>query len=209
MYIIFDIETSGLVPYLDQILTGYFIKCDKDLGVIDELAITIVAQCSKKYWNLEAQAVHGITWAVAKDFDQKEYSFNKLDRFINEGDILVCFANYNNQKLGKYYFDIAFVKALFDEMKWHGYFYSKVKECMSVHTIIKDYSDTIKKKTLAGVCEHFKIEMSKHHDAKSDAIAAMEILLKLKEKNVQLSKYHETMLDLKKIIDLEVREVYV
>lgn len=205
-YIIFDLECTGLIPYLDQIITGHFIKCDKDLNVIDELAITIMAQCSKRYWNLDAQAIHGVTWAMAKDFDQKEYSFNKIDKFIGDNDILVCFANYR-QKTGSYYFDISFIKALFDEMKEHHYFYSRVKKCMSVHTIVKDIG--MKDRSLDGICRQLEVPMTKHHNAKSDAYAALNILLKLREKNIQFSKYHENMFDLKSTIDLEVREACV
>lgn len=208
-YLVFDFETDSLNTNFANPLTAYFILCDNEFKIIDELSLTFKPDVSKNNWNKQAELIHGIRFETAIKFDDPKESLQKLIDFIPDSEVCaVCFANYFTE-YGCHYFDFAILKTAMDrhfEMNsWMGMFDYRV----SIHTLYKDLQK-IEPKLKGGaglrdVCNQFGIKLDNHHDAKTDTIATYECL-KAISKRLDVTSRLEPWHSISKNLKLEVTQ---
>ena len=199
-YVVFDLETTSLNPVTGEILTGSFIKCDEEFNQAQILNLTFRPLVHKDFWDASAQNIHGISWEAAQDFTPAMESMAELDAFLEGVSTRCVFANYQ-QVQGKYYFDVAYLRSYYDN--YFG-FYSLNQKCqwqVSAHTLYKKIHSG--PANLKAVCKALGIEQLSHHDAGDDARVTLEIFKQLGN-DMAVKSFRRPMIDIKKIIDLEV-----
>jgi DNA polymerase III epsilon subunit-like protein len=194
-YLVVDCETTGIHVTDNEILTLYAIKLTKNLEVIDQKYFTFKTErWIERYY--DAVQIHGITKEACMQFKDKNESLLELINWIGEKHILVCHSKKQNDK-GFFAYDGAMLNW---EMlganliwEWRKVIFSKV---ISTHCLAQKLNKSGKlgiaatKKdggkvarvslSLNSLCDHFKINL-KHHDARSDTEACMQLFKKLIE----------------------------
>jgi DNA polymerase III epsilon subunit-like protein len=178
---VFDLETTGLNPAMSDIITGYFITYNstKSFSPLDQLYVEL----RPDVWGIEAERFHGISYVNAMDFPPKTKGLASIFKYMHKykDSTFVCHANYNNGRLGNYYYDWKMIEFQAREIdKYWGFIktfhHTKV---ISTHTIAKQVLD-LKGYSLDKLCKHFDIELD-HHNCKSDAIATANLYKRLIE----------------------------
>jgi DNA polymerase-3 subunit epsilon len=168
-----DIETTGLDPLRNEILTGSFISSNGQ-EKLKEIDLKFRPRFPKK-WSIEAEAVHKISLDEAMTFPRHEESMDELMGFINGHSSFVCHA----LPLFGQHFDWAFIKvAAFDMGYWYNLQKSIREDRVNSTITLAKKKITLPDYKLNTLCKHFGIELD-HHNAKSDVNACFEIYRKL------------------------------
>ncbi len=173
----FDVETTGIDPVKNAIIQ---LSALVDInGEIKDTLDLFIQPREGKIIEDEALAVSGITNDDLKNFDIPTDAYNKLitfmDKHISRYDKYDKFypAGYNT------YFDYAFLQQFFIDSgdKYFGsWFNHRLLDPLAILRIA-DMRGKIKLPNykLETVCEHYNVAV-KAHDAKSDILAARELL---------------------------------
>lgn len=167
-FIVFDIETTGLNKFTEEITEIGAVKI-KNLKVVDTFSALVNPEKSIPY---EITNLTGITNEMVKDKETIKEVMPKFLEFIGESPIVAHNAN----------FDTGFI---IEKCLKYGYtFDSTILDTLSLSRwLVKD----IKRHKLNLLAKHFNISLENHHRAVDDAKATGEIFIKLiemiKEKN--------------------------
>jgi DNA polymerase III alpha subunit (gram-positive type) len=178
-----DLETTGLVPMINDWISGSFAVLDsQSLEIIREIDL----ESRPEIWREDAVAIHGIPFSRAMKFPDRKETLQILIDFLpppRSFDFL-CHARPENEK-GFFHYDFAMIKADFfcqlSIFEFRKFFndqdvistYSIAKELQTEGLLPKDL-----KKGLSSLSEFFDIPL-RHHDARSDRIAMEQILRRL------------------------------
>ena len=99
--IAFDIETTGINPYMCEIITAYFVNL--------ETGETYDFNSQVLNWSEEAEEIHGISKQEMHKFDEKAYAWEKLLDWLPKKFEAVIYANPQTE-LGYLHFDVAALK---------------------------------------------------------------------------------------------------
>lgn len=197
-YIFADIETTGIDPYLDEIITAYFVITDCDLNIRNKYGIKI----KPTKWSEDAERINGISKETASNFGSIQDGIREIEQKTPRDDknVFICHANTSSNR-GFVTFDYAFLKYLFFSQDKYFDFLKLFPKCISTIEIAKqkeiegkfnaptklievNRKGTLKQQSrktyaLKPPCEHFGVTLDNHHDAKSDTIACFELYKKL------------------------------
>jgi len=101
-----DVETTGINPMSDEVITGYFALYDDNDKLLDEYEL----KSQVNTWSIEAEAIHKIREIDMKGFPKKGEAWNRFLAWIPRLNFtLFCYANPNTQ-LGTITFDKAIIQ---------------------------------------------------------------------------------------------------
>ena len=101
MKIAFDIETTGINPYMCEIITAYFVNLDT--------GDTYDFNSQVREWSDEAAEIHGIKESEMHKFDEQAYAWEKLINWLPSKFEAIIYANPQTE-LGYLHFDVAALK---------------------------------------------------------------------------------------------------
>jgi len=174
-----DHETTGFNYWKNEILTTSFgLYNYSTLELLDEIELQFKPSNLR---NFGGEEVHGISVSEAITFPEKRESTKKLLDFIEQVDsdhnAFCCHAPY----VYGTYFDWAFMFVHFCKYGLEYRLRKKINKLESTTIYLRKLRDEGKidfdKPKLNEICEMFGIEL-KHHDAKSDRLACLEIYKK-------------------------------
>ncbi len=164
MYSIIDVETTGLRPSEDKITEIAVYKHDGE-QIVDSFTSLVNPEC---YIPDRITQITGITNEMVAEAP-KFYEIAKRIIEMTEGTVFVAHNAH---------FDYGFVR---EEFKALGYKFTRKTLC-TVRVSRKVFPG-LPSYGLAKLCRHFKITLNNHHRASADALATVQILEKLLEKN--------------------------
>ena len=183
---VIDIETSGLDPFRNEVLTlsvsAVSIQDDREL----DSELFLFKPENKAFWSAESESIHGISWEKAKLFEDKKKEWLRFIKFLScyahKPQIMVCHAMW----FGKY-FDSSFIDCQLDQI---GLLFEKRKYIgrpFSTMTMAKELAKKNAIRTesfsLDSLAKIYGIEL-KHHDASSDREACQKLFIEFKNKGV-------------------------
>ena len=174
MYLVCDVESSGLSPSNNSLLTGCFIKLDKDLVEQDRLILKFRPSKWGDSGN-DASKIHGISEREANMFPPLEVGINRLLDWLDFPRTFVCHANFRSNHFDHAFILLAITECGADHFRW----YQMNRKIISTHTLFKAMHGG-KNNKLSDIAKHYDIKL-KHHDAESDAEVCAEILRRLKK----------------------------
>lgn len=188
--IVCDLETDSPNPANAEILEIYLGEYRNGL-IVNELELRV----RPRRWNPESEKavkIHGITMSEAMNGLDWKRSMKKIYDFLPEDPCyFLCHANRRAGTRGC--FDYQVLTTHFNQLNSDIYFFFlKVlppDKVISTHSLVKSFLQ-LEANDLKTACNHFGIEISKHHAAKSDAIACLEIFKKFESK-VDMKKFAE------------------
>ena len=186
MKIVFlDLETTGLAPESNYILTGSFSLCNYEtLEEEDALEIGIKPQFARSVWDnrmRSAENIHRLSYDDCLQFSPTEEAAPKIFEFLARADIICSHAKFYS--FGKsYYFDHAFLKEFYrcQEKDWPNLGEESTHTWavyLAQHNIIDNNSSF----DLASLSDYFSIKLEDHHNAQSDRRALQAIYKHLRE----------------------------
>lgn len=185
MKIVFlDLETTGLAPESNYILTGSFSLCNYEtLEEEDALEIGIKPQFARSVWDnrmRSAENIHRLSYDDCLQFSPTEEAAPKIFEFLARADIICSHTKFYS--FGKsYYFDHAFLKEFY---RCQGERWPELSE-ISTHTwsayLSKNKIISPEGLDLASLADYFSIKLRDHHDAKTDRKCLQDLYSKLRE----------------------------
>lgn len=191
-----DLETTGLEPMRNEILTASLSVTDYDSQVeIDSIELKF-RPTRIAWWNVESAAIHGVTLDEAMTFPSTKESTDRMYDFLlkhsrSRTQPMVCHA----LKFAGF-FDTAFLEGHFLE---HDLMYeyrvicgihqSTITYAKAYNTAMKAGFDDFKLDTL---CRHFKIPLD-HHNASSDRKACQQLYKIFKEAECKMNLEASTL----------------
>jgi DNA polymerase III epsilon subunit-like protein len=175
--VIFDLETTGTNVFDAEIITGHFIYVDKNLQTRSEFTL----QCNPSKWSYEAEKIHGITKEQASKYKKFSEVYLDLLNWLEAYDVKEAWMHTNAKMFGKLtYFDHAILRLRMGDMGDVPYFLIEKLRPYSTHSLAKVLQNHFNFEgfSLDLICKRLGIEL-KHHDAKSDALACLEIIKQL------------------------------
>ena len=177
MYIVVDVETGSIRPY--QVIQLAAIIMNSSLEIIDTFNEKIRPD-SKRYpfWQESSVQVHGMAWEACQNFDTSENACTRFLEFVRPYRKMTMVYHANNA------FDFLALESLFF---FDGRIYDlrrHIDEYSLINTIQLAKSLQLESYSLKNLTKHFGIEMEKHHDAMSDAMACYEVFKRLSIKGL-------------------------
>lgn len=182
-YIAFDIETGGVDPSKNPVLTAYFSLLDKDLNLVDEIELKI--KPSDKYNVVESDAlrVNGIDL-------QKHLEDPSSLSPEQAGEKLLAFLDKHLEKKGKGHkprplghnisFDLGFIPQLVDKKTWESYVHYGFVCTFSISSFLKAVGVLPPSiGNLGSLVKHFEVPQRLAHDAKQDTLACVDVYAKM------------------------------
>lgn len=172
-----DLETTGVNVFDAEIITGFFIHADESFNVKSTYEI----KCNPTHWSDEAEKVHGITKQEASGFKKFSEVYQGLINWIDSCQPKQMWMHCNSKVFGKLaFFDHAVLRLSMMGMGDVPYFKISNITPFSTHSLCKitQGSYNFEGFSLDLVCKTLGISL-KHHDAKSDALACLEIIKQL------------------------------
>lgn len=175
--VILDLETTGTNVFDAEIITGYFIKVDLNFNIISEYHL----KSQPRKWSYEAEAVHGIKREETISWPAWNQVYNDLLDWLEAYETNEAWMHTNAKMFGKLtYFDHAILRLRMGDMGDVPYFLIEKIRPYSTHSLAKVLQNHFQFEgfSLDLICKRLGIEL-KHHDAKSDALACLEIIKQL------------------------------
>lgn len=188
-YLVVDLETTDRISLNAQLITGYFLLCDKNFKIIDRYEL----KARPMKWDSFAEdsvKIHGITWDTAKDFPDHKKAMEDLYKWFVRLPTCHFVAHANRTIFGKFTtYDYAVLTSNLFYYSYHFMLYSRcpTKSIISTHSLAK-YSKLSCNYDLKSLADYLGIKGLNHHDAKSDTLVCYEIL-KLLIKNIDLEEF--------------------
>jgi len=199
--VVIDVETSGGCPIRNGVISACVLIVDEHCNVIDEFVRNVCPpDLTAKWWDLEAQGIHGITFEQVQGFISNEQFCYELLCFLGKykSDLpfdLICHANpsgwwdreKNDWKIIKwfdyFFLEWCFRKAKFlngDEMVWTMFKVLSPTQLISTVQMGKEAGH--RSNNLKVWSERLGFNLQ-HHDPTSDAYCCLAIYRHLKGNN--------------------------
>lgn len=175
--IVLDLETTGVNVFDAEIITGFFIHADESFNIKSTYEI----KCNPSKWSEEAEKVHGITHQEASTFKKFSEVYQGLIDWIDACQPKQMWMHCNSMMFGKLaYFDHAVLRLNMMNMGDVPYFKISNITPFSTHSLCKIVQGSFNFESLRlnSICKELGIKLN-HHDAKSDALACLEIIKQL------------------------------
>lgn len=181
-----DLETTGLNPWQNEILTLSISACDiKTKTQINEFEIEMRPEFMN-HWQDGAEKIHGISKDRALKFPPRSEGRDDLIEFLEfhkkaTPQIFCCHAlSFKGQGL----FDWSFLYAEFFKAEKHFELFKYFHDIRSTINYAKEASSKgligFENNKLDTIAKHFNIPLD-HHNAKSDRMACQEIYWRFHE----------------------------
>lgn len=171
-----DLETTGLDPMRNEILTVSLSVCDyKTLEQIEEIELEF-KPVNLKYWSEEAEKVHGIKLQKALSFQDKRHSTNEMMRFFkrHQKEGVQPIVSHALNYMGAYFDQNFLMQHFFRTADEQLYQYRRI--CgISQSTI--DFAKALggfENYKLSTLCKFYNIPLN-HHNSKSDREACQKL----------------------------------
>jgi DNA polymerase III epsilon subunit family exonuclease len=164
-FVVVDFETTGFDPEIDRIVQLAAVVIDFD-GHILESFDTIVKPESPEQYTHGAQHIHGISPDQVMNGMPLNQALNTLWGLINRH----VFTAHNAQ------FDLGFLHA---ESARIGIQHTVETHVDTLNLARRTDADRTRKHSLQALCEHYGITNEQAHEARSDAMATAQLLLRL------------------------------
>lgn len=175
--LVLDLETTGTNVFDAEIITGHFLSVDKSLNIIQEFEL----KCRPMRWSYDAEKVHGIRKEDADKWPPFSEVYHDLLDFLEAHQITEAWMHTNAKMFGKLtYYDHAVLRLRMGDMGDSPYFAIEKIRPYSTHSLAKVLQNHFNFEgfSLDLICKQLGIEL-KHHDAKSDTLACLEIIKQL------------------------------
>lgn len=181
MYAVTDLETTGLDPWRNEILTISTLIADENFQIVDEFN----GRCRPSYtdqWSEEAEKVHGITRREADTFDDSSGVLGEYIRFLDNrsgGYHFTCHALPRKSSVDL--IDRNFVFSWFWVNDRRVDYYRHFPEEKVTSTIKKRKKEAkdlwgMSSQSLKAWMDKLGIDSKSHHEARFDAWACLQIL---------------------------------
>lgn len=177
MICVADLETTSRNVFEAEIIHGHFICLNHDLEVIS----THDMRCNPGKWSDEAEVIHGISKRTASKYKQFKEVYGQFIDWLEAYQITEFWCHSNSVMYGKLvYYDYAVLRLNMLLMGDAPYFAIEKLRPYSTHSLCKMFhmEHNFDGYSLDKVCSVLNIEL-KHHDARSDAQACVEIMKQL------------------------------
>lgn len=164
-FAVVDLETTGINPTTDRIIQMAAIVIDGTGRVIESFD-TIVKPENPEEYTHGAEHIHGISQVQVADGMPLRVALTHLAT-ITHGK---HFTAHNAL------FDIGFLHA---ESERVGFNYTISQFIDTLHLARRTDADRTRKHSLEALCAHYGIERERQHEAKADATATAELLIRL------------------------------
>lgn len=175
--LVLDLETTGTNVFDAEIITGHFLSVDKSFNIIQEFEL----KCRPSRWSYEAEKIHGIRKEDAEKWPKFSEVYQNLLDFLEAHQITEAWMHTNAKMFGKLtYYDHAVLRLRMGDMGDSPYFAIEKIRPYSTHSLAKVLQNHFNFEgfSLDLICKQLGIEL-KHHDAKSDTLACLEIIKQL------------------------------
>lgn len=175
--IVLDLETTGVNMFDAEIITGFFIHADESFNIKSTYEI----KCNPSKWSDEAEKVHGITRQEASTFKKFNEAYQGLIDWIDSCQPKQMWMHCNALMFGKLaYYDHAVLRMNMMNVGDVPYFKISNVKPYSTHTLCKILQGSFNFESLRldSICKELGVQLN-HHDAKSDAMACLEIIKQL------------------------------
>lgn len=100
----FDIETTGVNPYVSEIITGSFLLLDNHYNYLSRYEF----RSQVDSWNHDAEKIHKISHSETMTYPAKHTALDGLTRWLSSAGLFECYLYANpNTELGYLFFDVA------------------------------------------------------------------------------------------------------
>ena len=164
-FAVIDCETTGVNPSTDRIVQVAAVIVNSSGHIVDEFS-TVVRPESPDVYEHGAEHIHGISEEQVRNGMPLRQALEKLWS-ISEGNV---FTAHNAR------FDIGFLTA---ESERVGLVPRIDNHIDTLALARKVDSERSRRHSLDALCEHYGIERERAHDAKADATATAELLMRL------------------------------
>jgi len=198
--IVCDVETSGSCPIRNGVISACILVIDEHCNVVDEFIRNVCPpDLTKKWWSLEAQGIHGISYETVQTYMPNDQFCYELLIFLSkyrgesafdfichanpsgwfsktEGWIIIKWFDYN-------FLEWCFRKAKFKdgtEMVWT--MNKVISSSYLISTVKMGKEAGHKKNNLKVWSERIGFDL-KHHDPTSDTYCCLEIYKHLRATN--------------------------
>jgi len=175
--IVLDLETTGVNVFDAEIITGFFIHADESFNIKSTHEI----KCNPLKWSDDAEKVHGITRQEASTFKKFSDVYQGLIDWIDSCQPKQMWMHCNSTMFGRLaYFDHAVLRMNMMNMGDVPYFKISNITPFSTHSLCKIVQGSFNFESfrLDSICKELGVQLN-HHDAKSDAMACLEIIKQL------------------------------
>lgn len=175
--IVFDLETTGTNVFDAEIITGFFIHADDSFNIKSTYEI----KCNPSKWSDEAEAIHGITKQEASKYKKFSQVYEGLIDWIDACGSTQMWMHCNSKMFGKLaFFDHAVLRTSMMDVGDVPYFKISNISPFSTHSLCKILKNSFNfdSFSLDSICKQLNIKLD-HHEAKSDALACLEIIKQL------------------------------
>lgn len=181
MYFVFDIETTGLDRWRNEIITLAYLVLDERLELVKESLLSFRPE-EMQTWSEDAQRVHGITPRKASMYPERLHSLGELTSTLMElspdgGYSAVCHALPMGSRCNL--FDVGFLFSEFFKHDQRCTFYHLFPEEKFISTIFRGKKEAlnifgIPNQKLDTWANKLNIKFS-HHNALDDARVCAEV----------------------------------
>ena len=133
----FDLETTGINPYTNEIITGYF-----EHLIDGEFVDSFLLQSQVNQWCSDAEKIHGISCDEMNQYQKKGDALDSLVEFLSGvSPFDACLFANPNTPLGFMYFDVATLQMELmnhlgvDRLEWQPF---KPQNIINVYQLAKD-----------------------------------------------------------------------
>lgn len=164
-FVVVDLETTGIDPATDRILQMAAIVIDGTGRIVESFDTVVKPEYPEEYTH-GAEHIHGISQAeVANGMPLRQALTQLAD--ITRGK---HFTAHNAP------FDIGFLHA---ESQRVGFNYAVTQFIDTLQLARRTDVERTRKHSLEALCAHYGIERERQHEAKADATATAELLIRL------------------------------
>ena len=176
--VVCDLETTSANVFDAEIIHGSFFALNQDLEIVSEFEL----RANPFRYSEEAYAVHGISREECANYKRFSMVYRDLINWFKLNHISEFWCHANASMYGKLtYYDFAVLRINLLNMGQEAYYEIAGLKVFSTHTLCRLYQShyNFSGLSLNEVCSTLKIPLM-HHNARSDAMACVEIMKRLK-----------------------------
>lgn len=164
-FVVVDLETTGVDPATDRIIQMAAIVVDGTGRIIESFDTVVKPECPEHYTH-GAEHIHGISQAQVENGTPLRQALSQLAT-VTHGK---HFTAHNAR------FDIGFLHA---ESERVGFSYAVSRFIDTLQLARRTDVERTRKHSLDALCTYYGIERERQHEAKADATATAELLIRL------------------------------